>query len=173
MTKEIWKPVEGFDYPYEVSNLGRVRGNYGLIGGSHNGVALTASLMRNGRTYTVRVHTLVARAFVPQPEGMNMVRHKDGNVDNCCADNLEWFSYETMPKKEKVTKEAKKKVPKCPLDCIYNVWCDTNLRCCDYYLTTGNRRPCPAGKGCTVYVSTGQKKRNTWNDGKRKEDGNV
>ena len=25
-----------------------------------------------------------------------------------------------------------------------------NVKCCDYYLITGKRRPCPAGKECIV-----------------------
>lgn len=31
--------------------------------------------------------------------------------------------------------------------CIY---LDDNIKTCDYYLLTGTRRPCPAGKDCTV-----------------------
>lgn len=171
MTEEIWKPIEGFDYPYEVSNLGRVRGIYGIIGGQHNGVAVTVSLRRGGKSYTVRVHTLVAKAFVPQPEGTNMVRHKDGDVDNVEADNLEWYSYESMKKApEKPKKGQKEKVPKCPKDCIYNCFWDEHWRYCDYFFATGTRRPCPAGPGCTVYEKRKRPKRNTWNDGKRKED---
>lgn len=27
------------------------------------------------------------------------------------------------------------------------------MPCCDYFLRTGNRRPCPPGEGCTVKVS--------------------
>lgn len=41
--------------------------------------------------------------------------------------------------------------------CIYNSYgasWETTL--CTYYLTTGNRRPCPAGTGCTV-KKTGKK----------------
>lgn len=42
---------------------------------------------------------------------------------------------------------------------------------CDYYIITGERRPCPAGKGCTVRM-LGEKKRKrvhlTGRDPKRK-----
>jgi hypothetical protein len=36
------------------------------------------------------VSYLVARAFVPNPEGRPFVVHKDGNPENNVADNLEW-----------------------------------------------------------------------------------
>ena len=151
MTEEIWKPIEGYAYPYEVSNLGNVRGPYGLLAGHVCGTASIVSLIRErGTSATVRIHTLVARAFVPNPEGYRYVRHKDGDRMNCRADNLEWYSKADTYKAPK--KPKPKKPPKCPADCIYNGYCYTDTRYCDYYLTTDIRRPCPAGPGCTVYV---------------------
>lgn len=40
--------------------------------------------------------------------------------------------------------------------CIYSTGCDSWTYICNYYLETGNRRPCPPGTGCTV-KSTGKK----------------
>lgn len=35
--------------------------------------------------------------------------------------------------------------------CVYlGRWQRTGLKCCDYFLITDKRRPCPAGEGCTV-----------------------
>jgi hypothetical protein len=28
---EIWKPIDGYDHPYKVSNRGRVLGKYGIL----------------------------------------------------------------------------------------------------------------------------------------------
>lgn len=38
------------------------------------------------------VHRLVAQKYIPNPENLPQVNHKDGNRLNNCADNLEWVS---------------------------------------------------------------------------------
>lgn len=43
---------------------------------------------RQGKTKTL--HRILAEAFVPNPNGYNVVNHKDGNKSNCSIDNLEW-----------------------------------------------------------------------------------
>ena len=34
--------------------------------------------------------------------------------------------------------------------CVYRAGINASSMICNYYLDTGKRRPCPAGKGCTV-----------------------
>ena len=37
-----------------------------------------------------RVHILVAEAFLPNPNNLPVVMHKDNNKANCVLENLEW-----------------------------------------------------------------------------------
>lgn len=46
----------------------------------------------NGTKRYVRVHTLIAKTFVPNPYNLPQVDHRDGNKLNCSASNLEWVT---------------------------------------------------------------------------------
>lgn len=99
MTEE-WRPID--HYPYEVSNLGRVRrvikiGIVRLVAQNivpkRNGTYLKVDLWRWNKRKAARVHRLVAAAFLPPPElGQHEVNHFDCNTFNNAASNLEWAS---------------------------------------------------------------------------------
>lgn len=79
---------------YVVSNTGRIRRN-----GSDRDHSmrdrkgyLTVDLYDGGQRSTERVHRLVAKAFVPNPDNKPEVNHKDGNKHNNNANNLEWVT---------------------------------------------------------------------------------
>jgi hypothetical protein len=47
--------------------------------------------MKN-KEVTKFVHRLVAETFIPNPDNLPYIKHKDGNKENNRADNLEWVS---------------------------------------------------------------------------------
>lgn len=47
-------------------------------------------LHKNGKKYYLRVHRLIAKAFIPNPDNLPEVNHKDENKVNNRVDNLEW-----------------------------------------------------------------------------------
>ena len=88
---EIWVPVIGYDHRYAVSNYGRVAGEKGLLKPYDNGYGyLIVEFRRDGKRKHLRVHRLVAEAFVPNPNGLPEVNHMDEDKHNNTAWNLEW-----------------------------------------------------------------------------------
>jgi hypothetical protein len=49
-------------------------------------------LHRDGKERTLYVHRLVAQAFIPNPDNLPEVNHKDEDTTNNRVDNLEWCS---------------------------------------------------------------------------------
>ena len=48
----------------------------------------------DGVRKSLRLHRIVAEAFLPNPEGKPQVNHKDEDPENNRADNLEWATAE-------------------------------------------------------------------------------
>ena len=89
----LWKNGEkwttGFDY--WVSNLGHVKNKHGrILKPEIRKGYYSVDLMKDGKRYKFRVHRLVAEAFVPNPDNLPMVNHKDEDRLNNIASNLEW-----------------------------------------------------------------------------------
>ncbi|MFZ5783935.1 MAG: HNH endonuclease [Pseudomonadota bacterium] len=82
-----WRPI---DDRYEVSHDGRVREVGGkMMGQWQNGDGYMLVRLNHPRR-TERVHRLVAKAFVPNPDGLPDVNHLDCNRAHNHATNLEW-----------------------------------------------------------------------------------
>jgi hypothetical protein len=50
--------------------------------------------------------------------------------------------------------------------CIHLSHFYDDLTCCNYFITTGERRPCPPGKGCTVRETKRKRKKGDSNGSK-------
>lgn len=94
-----WMPVLGFEGLYEISNLGKVRNHKGET--LKQGIKRTnctcyklVNLWKDGRYYKKYVHRLIAEAFIPNPDNLPMVNHKDEDGTNNSIDNLEWCTRE-------------------------------------------------------------------------------
>ena len=91
---EIWKQIK--EYPrYSVSNLGRVKNNNTdkVLKGymDFKGYQRVCIHCRGeGIRKDLKVHRLVAEAFVPNPDNKPQVNHIDGNKQNNAASNLEF-----------------------------------------------------------------------------------
>lgn len=99
---EEWKDIKGYEGLYQISNKGRVKslGNNksrkekirdGKI--DNNGYK-RIGLCKNGKEKKYKIHRLVAQAFLPNPDNLPVVNHKDENKLNNNVENLEWCTQE-------------------------------------------------------------------------------
>lgn len=101
---EIWKPISDWERIYEVSNQGRVRRirptNRGVVPylltlkpNKRNKGYVQVRLCDRGRSKVVKVHRLVASAFLGKPPSPDHApNHKNLIKHDNRADNLEWLT---------------------------------------------------------------------------------
>lgn len=100
---ELWRPVTGkvAGYPYEVSNLGRVRSlnrepraRYGrVLAATNNTYGYSqVSLRRGGKSKCCQVHLLVAEAFIGSRPMGHETNHRNGIKTDNRLGNLEWVT---------------------------------------------------------------------------------
>lgn len=104
---EIWKDIIGFEGLYQISDYGNVKScrryvnskfgkrvvNEKLLSlGRDKDGYLMAILCQDGIKKTVKIHRLVADAFIDKSEGKNIVNHIDSNKSNNSVENLEWIT---------------------------------------------------------------------------------
>ena len=94
---EEWRLVPGF--PYEASSLGRIRRATDVIGNRGAHVLKAGTVLHGARHsggYLVvggrYFHRFVASAFLPNPDGLPEVNHKNGDKADNRPENLEWVT---------------------------------------------------------------------------------
>lgn len=78
---------------YYVSPEGEIYNRYGLKlkQQTYHGYK-KVSILYDGEQKTVSVHRMVAILYIPNPDNLPEVNHKDGNKANNTVDNLEWVT---------------------------------------------------------------------------------
>lgn len=90
---EVWRYVPEYDELYSVSNYGRIYSHITnkILKPKSNGRGyLQVQLTKNKIHKMHFVHRLVAKAFCANPDNLPEVNHKDENILNNEATNLEW-----------------------------------------------------------------------------------
>ncbi|ELC8411524.1 NUMOD4 domain-containing protein [Clostridium perfringens] len=106
MVAEEWRDIKGYEGLYQVSNYGRIKSLLGWNGKRYvkrtkilapssqqlniNYCRSVVKLSKNGERKDYKVHRLVAKAFLDNPNNYDVVNHKDGNPLNNNVENLEW-----------------------------------------------------------------------------------
>lgn len=113
LENEEWRDVVGFEGCYVVSSLGRIATVSHVVNytSNYNGIQIhrkfnvksqirkpyydkkgyVVTTLRDGKNVKLlKVHRLVALAFIPNPQRLPEVNHKDEDKTNNRVDNLEW-----------------------------------------------------------------------------------
>ena len=85
----MWRRIKDFE-EYEVNEIGQVRRNSRILKPEIRTGYYSVGLCKNGKRVHKRIHRLVAEAFLPNPDNLPQVNHKDENRLNNRVSNLEW-----------------------------------------------------------------------------------
>ncbi len=108
----MWKPIKDFEGYYEINingdvkSIGRIIENSSLkmgrqtikekilsqVKGGYKRRYKIVVLNKDGKSNHKLVHRLLAEAFIPNPNNLETINHKDGNGYNNSLENLEWLS---------------------------------------------------------------------------------
>ena len=87
------KDIKGYEGLYAITPEGEVwsyRGKKFLTPGVNNKGYLIVCLRKDGQNKMYKIHRLVAEAYLPNPENLPQINHRDENKANNCLQNLEW-----------------------------------------------------------------------------------
>ena len=97
--REVWAEVVIYGTRFRVSSHGMIQAIGGRKG-PYRGVKDTSGYMTTrqsrkaaqGPRKMIRVHRLVAQAFIENPKGLDSVNHKNGDKTDNRVENLEWVT---------------------------------------------------------------------------------
>lgn len=97
MENEVWKDILGYEGLYQISDKGRVKslwfGKELILKPLKDGWGyLFIYLCKNRERKMCKIHRLVSKAFIPNPQNLPQVNHKDEDKTNNSVQNLEWCS---------------------------------------------------------------------------------
>lgn len=87
------KDIKGYEGQYAVTSCGRVwsyKSQRFLSPGKIKKGYLNVSLCKDGKAKSYLIHRLVAEAYLPNPNNLPEVNHKDENPAHNWLNNLEW-----------------------------------------------------------------------------------
>ena len=87
------KDIKGYEGEYGITSCGRVwsyKSNKFLSNKNDKYGYCFVTLCKNGVTKNFKIHRLVAEAYIPNPNNLPMVNHKDEIKTHNWTNNLEW-----------------------------------------------------------------------------------
>lgn len=112
MRMEQYKDIDGYGGKYQITTWGRAYNAYTqrfLKPEVHDKGYLRVDLIDSDGVRTHhKVHRLVAKAFIPNPDNKPQVNHKDGNNQNNSITNLEWSTDEENKEHQREMLKRKK-----------------------------------------------------------------
>ena len=90
------KDIDGYEGLYAITSCGKVWSyrTKKFLKPWFNGCGyLYVGLHKDGKTKKLRVHKLVAEAYIPNPNNLEDVDHIDGNKEHNYINNLQWMTH--------------------------------------------------------------------------------
>lgn len=89
----MWKDIQGYEGLYEANTNGSVRrkgSDNELTGFVNRDGYVILSFSKNGEVKKFRRNRIIASTFIPNPDNLPYVNHKDEIKTNDAVSNLEW-----------------------------------------------------------------------------------